>query len=74
MVLWIFGHFELVKQYISKTIWARGLKLGAADRGLWVDNLNKFIKKKITYFLELRSFDKLGILNWSARYLENYLS
>ena len=76
MALWKFGILKKIRmksfqQYISKSIWVRGLKLG---RGWWLDYLIKFKKKNHFIFPELLPFENSAFLNLSARYLENYLS
>ena len=62
MALWKFGLFKICQQDISKTIWARGLKLGQligdSDYITWYN-----LKKIHFIFLELRPFENLGILN-----------
>ena len=72
MALWKFGHFKLVSKISQKLF---ELETWSADRGWWVDYLIK-LKKKRNHFIfpELWPFENLGILNLSAKYLENYLS
>ena len=64
MALWKFGHFKVVSK-LSKKLF----KLGAWS----VDYLIKF-KKNLFIFPELWPIENSGVLNLSARYLENYLS
>ena len=77
MALWKFGHFKLFSKISQKLfelskISQNLFELGA-DKGWWVDYLIK-LKKNHFIFSELWPFENLGILNLSARYLENYLS
>ena len=72
MALWKFWHFKLVSK-LSQNYLSKGLETWSADRGWWVDYLVK-LKKNQSIFPELWPFENLGILNLSARYLENYLS
>ena len=77
MAHWKFGHFKLVsKIHVSRKLFELGAwNLAWADRGWQVDYLIKLKKKKKNLiFPELWPFENLGILNLSARYLENYLS
>ena len=73
MALLKFGHFKLVSN-ISQKQFELGAWNLSADRGWWVDYLIKFLKKITSFFPELWPFENFGILNLSARYLQNYLS
>ena len=58
---------------ISRKVFELGFETWSVDRGWWVDYLINFWMNSVI-FPELWPFENLGILNLSARYLENYLS
>ena len=66
---------ESCQQDISKSIWARGLKLGQLieDDHWSVDYMIK-LKKNHLIFPDLWPFENLGILKLSAKCLEKYVS
>ena len=72
MALSKFGHFKLVKK-ISQKLFELGDWI-FVSWGWWVDYLFKFFLKIHLIFPEVWPFENFGILNNSARYLENYLN
>ena len=73
MARWKFWHFKIVSK-ISRKLFEQWLETWSADRGWWVDYLIKLKTTNHSIVPELWPFENLGILNLSARYLENYMS